>query len=135
MVPARDGSSSIWGKNSRGFSTPAGLRLFTPDLVLSGGERRSTVPPPLGAHVAAAGTRTTHDANAKEPLHVVNGEANVARSGPSGSKPTSPSFAGENDGNSEGENKEEPAELDLIYDPVLNYYFDPKSNTYYELKT
>ena len=129
------GSSSIWGKTSRGFSTPAGLRLFTPDLVLSGGERRSTVPPPLGAHVAAAGTRTTHDANAKEPLHVVNGEANVARSGPSGSKPTSPSFAGENDGNSEGENKEEPAELDLIYDPVLNYYFDPKSNTYYELKT
>ena len=66
---------------------------------------------------------------------MVNGEAIVARSGPSGSKPTSPSFAGENDGNSEGENKEEPAELDLIYDPVLNYYFDPKSNTYYELKT
>ena len=64
------------------------------------------------------------------------GEATVARgSGPRGSKPNSPSFAGGNDGESEGENKEEPAELDLIYDPLLNYYFDPKSNTYYELKT
>lgn len=156
------GSSSIWGKqtNGRGFSTPAGLRLFTPDLVLSGGERRSTVPPPMrpGAIDAAVttvttGTRTTtttHDADgpkeqpgmsarvdgSKEPLHAVNGEATVARgSGPRGSKPNSPSFAGENDGESEGENKEEPAELDLIYDPLLNYYFDPKSNTYYELKT
>jgi hypothetical protein len=141
------GSSSIWGKqtNSRGFSTPAGLRLFTPDLILSGGERRSTVPPPMGAHdVTGGGTRTTSDAanareppvnGSKEPLHVVNGEANVARAGPIGSKPNSPSFAGKNEIKSEGENKEEPAELDLIYDPVLNYYFDPKSNTYYELKT
>lgn len=158
------GSSSIWGKqtNGRGFSTPAGLRLFTPDLVLSGGERRSTVPPPpAGANDAdvtkrngqnGTGTRTTttHDADgpkeqpgmsarvdgSKEPLHAVNGEATVARgSGPRGSKPNSPSFAGGNDGESEGENKEEPAELDLIYDPLLNYYFDPKSNTYYELKT
>ena len=46
---------------------------------------------------------------------MVNGEANVARAGPIGnSKPNSPSFAGKNEIKSEGENKEEPAELDLM---------------------
>ena len=25
-------------------------------------------------------------------------------------------------------------ELDLMYDPILNCYFDPKTNLYYELK-
>jgi hypothetical protein len=31
------------------------------------------------------------------------------------------------------ENESESGDLDVIYDPVLNYYFDPKSNKYYEL--
>eukprot|EP00959_Pyramimonas_sp_CCMP1952_P470516 9496772-Pyramimonas_sp.AAC.2 len=28
---------------------------------------------------------------------------------------------------------EEEEELDLMYDPILNFYYDPKSNKYYEL--
>ena len=45
-----------------------------------------------------------------------------------GSKPTSPAHVAENT-----ENESESGDLDVIYDPVLNYYFDPKSNKYYEL--
>ncbi|KAJ1475394.1 hypothetical protein T484DRAFT_1828599 [Baffinella frigidus] len=30
---------------------------------------------------------------------------------------------------------EETEDLELIYDPILNCYFDPTNNKYYELKT
>ncbi len=35
---------------------------------------------------------------------------------------------------SPSENTDEEEELDLFYDPVLNCYFDPKTQKYYELR-
>tara|TARA_B100000767_G_scaffold210863_1_gene197926 strand:- start:711 stop:1061 length:351 start_codon:yes stop_codon:yes gene_type:complete len=110
----------------KGPSIPHGLRLFTPDLILSGGERKSSVPPALAGGMS--------DSHRGEPLRAVNGEhgfkaEHVKTSSVSGgSKPTSPAHVAENT-----ENESESGDLDVIYDPVLNYYFDPKSNKYYEL--
>jgi len=134
------GDSGWWSGNSRpntassvkrnmggkGPSIPHGLRLFTPDLILSGGERKSSVPPALAGGMS--------DSHRGEPLRAVNGEhgfkaEHVKTSSVSGgSKPTSPAHVAENT-----ENESESGDLDVIYDPVLNYYFDPKSNKYYEL--
>ena len=36
--------------------------------------------------------------------------------------------------NSANENTDEEEELDLLFDPVLNCYFDPKTQKYYELR-
>ena len=36
--------------------------------------------------------------------------------------------------NSPNENTDEEKELDLLFDPVLNCYFDPKTQKYYELR-
>ena len=134
------GDSGWWSGNSRpntassvkrnmggkGPSIPHGLRLFTPDLILSGGERKSSVPPALAGGMS--------DFHRGEPLRAVNGEHVVkaehvkTSSASGGSKPTSPAHVAENT-----ENESESGDLDVIYDPVLNYYFDPKSNKYYEL--
>jgi hypothetical protein len=33
-----------------------------------------------------------------------------------------------------GRGREEKEEVELVYDPVLNCYYDHKTHTYYELK-
>ena len=44
----------------------------------------------------------------------------------------SSSAAGDETGGA-GDETGAAAELDLIYDPILNFYYDPKDGKYYEL--
>ena len=114
---------------------PAGhgqnYRLFTPDLVMVSDER--TKPRPSGDSSAPRGPGEGGANGAGK----TNGTTTIEAEAPTEKNaiPTEDGDAGKG-GVGEGGAGDETgaaADLDLIYDPILNFYYDPKDGKYYEL--
>ena len=120
---------------------PAGhgqnYRLFTPDLVMVSDE--PTKPRPSGDSSAPRGPGEGGANGAGK----TNGTTTTEAEAPTkvGALPTEDGDAGEGGGEGAagdetggaGDETGAAAELDLIYDPILNFYYDPKDGKYYEL--
>ena len=128
---------------------PAGhgqnYRLFTPDLVMVSDE--PTKPRPSGDSSAPRGpgeggangvgkTNGTTTTEAEAPTKVgalptEDGDAGEGGVGEGGAGDET-GGAGDETGGA-GDETGAAADLDLIYDPILNFYYDPKDGKYYEL--
>ena len=128
---------------------PAGhgqnYRLFTPDLVMVSDE--PTKPRPSGDSSAPRGPgeggangagktngTTTTEAEAPTKVGALPTEDGDAGEGAVGEGAAGDETGGAGDETgAAGDETGAAADLDLIYDPILNFYYDPKDGKYYEL--
>jgi ABC-type Fe3+-hydroxamate transport system substrate-binding protein len=112
------------------------LMAVTPDLMLAGRAYTPPVIPPSRLVAGGAGGTTAMAAGAGQGTPAASGGGQAA-SGSGKPGPQGPQVFKLGSGNGRTGGPQQPAGeemVDLVYDPVLNCYYDHKTNRYFELK-